>query len=318
MASKVKSEVYCICRKPDNGKVMVGCDGCGDWFHCRCVNLKEAEVAAIKTFTCPDCLAKQEGRSEVEYLTESRVILLARIEDFEHKLENSRLEEESLHKENTKLSKKIDKLELQIEVYKGIENSLAEKDVEINRLKREHRRDKLNIKRGEKSLNKRKLHELEVQNNVLRRIRKGLLEDNRQINQQFNDLVDEIKELQPPPKIRKVTDFPRRATHSKKKHKWRLKVPLDSPSSISEEGDVVAAKTFFFLLGLALLSIVGVMCWFIEWEKAYTQVTTVMFPHYVFLREQLTPLWVEIYNRSLYVNEVFWRNVNQLDINFLK
>ncbi|KAH0057375.1 hypothetical protein KCU86_g4327, partial [Aureobasidium melanogenum] len=34
------TDLYCICRKPDTGTFMIGCDGgCDDWFHGKCVNI---------------------------------------------------------------------------------------------------------------------------------------------------------------------------------------------------------------------------------------------------------------------------------------
>lgn len=36
--------LYCICRKPDDGKTMVCCDACEDWFHIKCVNVTKDQV----------------------------------------------------------------------------------------------------------------------------------------------------------------------------------------------------------------------------------------------------------------------------------
>lgn len=33
------SPTYCICRGPDNGRLMVCCDVCEEWFHCDCVKI---------------------------------------------------------------------------------------------------------------------------------------------------------------------------------------------------------------------------------------------------------------------------------------
>ncbi|KAF2767054.1 hypothetical protein EJ03DRAFT_329471 [Teratosphaeria nubilosa] len=49
-------EVYCLCRKPDNGTFMIGCDGkCDDWFHGKCVNIKEENKHLIDKYLCPNC-----------------------------------------------------------------------------------------------------------------------------------------------------------------------------------------------------------------------------------------------------------------------
>ena len=36
--------LYCLCRSPDDGRFMIGCDYCEGWYHPQCVNLKEAVV----------------------------------------------------------------------------------------------------------------------------------------------------------------------------------------------------------------------------------------------------------------------------------
>lgn len=62
--------VYCLCRGPDDGSMMVECGGCAKWFHTRCVGLPlrsagpadiEAEAVAVAsspavelTFSIPD------------------------------------------------------------------------------------------------------------------------------------------------------------------------------------------------------------------------------------------------------------------------
>lgn len=48
-------EVYCVCKKPDNGELMVGCDGCDDWFHFKCMRLSENYRHLVESFICPYC-----------------------------------------------------------------------------------------------------------------------------------------------------------------------------------------------------------------------------------------------------------------------
>lgn len=48
-------EVYCICKKPDNGDLMVGCDGCDDWFHFNCLRIPETYRKLVYSFHCPYC-----------------------------------------------------------------------------------------------------------------------------------------------------------------------------------------------------------------------------------------------------------------------
>ncbi|KAG8534027.1 uncharacterized protein KY384_000870 [Bacidia gigantensis] len=52
------NEVFCICRKPDDHGVMIGCDGpCEDWFHLKCVDMTEAKTKLIQKWYCPNCSA---------------------------------------------------------------------------------------------------------------------------------------------------------------------------------------------------------------------------------------------------------------------
>ncbi|KAL6941734.1 hypothetical protein ACO0RG_002872 [Hanseniaspora osmophila] len=49
------SELFCICRKPDTGKLMVGCDGCEDWFHFDCIKLDPKYEKLIAQYFCSKC-----------------------------------------------------------------------------------------------------------------------------------------------------------------------------------------------------------------------------------------------------------------------
>lgn len=49
-------EVYCVCRKPDHGgELMVGCDGCEEWFHFKCMKLNVKNQKLIDSFFCKFC-----------------------------------------------------------------------------------------------------------------------------------------------------------------------------------------------------------------------------------------------------------------------
>ena len=53
------SELFCICRKPDDHTWMIGCDGsCEDWFHGRCVNMNEEDGKIIDKWICTRNLPK--------------------------------------------------------------------------------------------------------------------------------------------------------------------------------------------------------------------------------------------------------------------
>ncbi|KAI7017280.1 hypothetical protein KC355_g3734 [Hortaea werneckii] len=55
-------EFYCICRKPDNGTFMIGCDGtCDDWYHGKCVGVEERDKNLIDAYYCPACTSKGGG-----------------------------------------------------------------------------------------------------------------------------------------------------------------------------------------------------------------------------------------------------------------
>ena len=48
-----EDELFCVCRKPDDHTVMIGCDGpCEDWFHIRCVSMTGDKVALISKWYC--------------------------------------------------------------------------------------------------------------------------------------------------------------------------------------------------------------------------------------------------------------------------
>lgn len=52
---KPKQNTYCICRKEDNGELMVGCDSCDDWYHFHCLKLDPSLQKLYYKFYCPYC-----------------------------------------------------------------------------------------------------------------------------------------------------------------------------------------------------------------------------------------------------------------------
>ena len=48
---------YCICRGPDDHRMMVCCEGgCEDWYHCSCVGIDEDDAKELlDRFICPKC-----------------------------------------------------------------------------------------------------------------------------------------------------------------------------------------------------------------------------------------------------------------------
>jgi COMPASS component SPP1 len=57
-------ELYCLCRRPDTGTFMIGCDGnCDDWFHGKCVGVSPDNKGLIDKFFCPPCSEKGLGET---------------------------------------------------------------------------------------------------------------------------------------------------------------------------------------------------------------------------------------------------------------
>lgn len=57
-------ELYCICRKPDKGQLMICCDGCENWFHFRCLHLKNEWQLLVHKFYCQFCEHRGVGVSK--------------------------------------------------------------------------------------------------------------------------------------------------------------------------------------------------------------------------------------------------------------
>ncbi len=55
-SSNDDGEVFCLCRKGDNHSWMIACDGgCDDWFHGKCVDIRERDGDLIDKYICPNC-----------------------------------------------------------------------------------------------------------------------------------------------------------------------------------------------------------------------------------------------------------------------
>ncbi|KAK9453252.1 hypothetical protein V1511DRAFT_505152 [Dipodascopsis uninucleata] len=55
------NDLYCICRKPDSGQWMIGCDYCEEWYHGKCVKIDECDSELIEQYCCPRCQSKKLG-----------------------------------------------------------------------------------------------------------------------------------------------------------------------------------------------------------------------------------------------------------------
>ncbi|KAI9852371.1 MAG: hypothetical protein M1838_000893 [Thelocarpon superellum] len=57
-------DIFCICRRPDDHTWMIGCDGgCEDWFHGKCVSIKEEDGDLIDKYICPNCASEGKGHT---------------------------------------------------------------------------------------------------------------------------------------------------------------------------------------------------------------------------------------------------------------
>lgn len=54
-------ELFCVCRQPDRGALMVCCDGCEGWFHFRCLKIKKEWSPLVSRFFCPFCESQGIG-----------------------------------------------------------------------------------------------------------------------------------------------------------------------------------------------------------------------------------------------------------------
>lgn len=48
-------ELYCVCRKPDTGQLMVACDGCDEWFHFKCMDIDIKYKELVNNYYCKFC-----------------------------------------------------------------------------------------------------------------------------------------------------------------------------------------------------------------------------------------------------------------------
>jgi len=48
-------DILCICKKPDDGGLMIQCDACDDLFHGRYVGITKVVADTLVTYYCPWC-----------------------------------------------------------------------------------------------------------------------------------------------------------------------------------------------------------------------------------------------------------------------
>ncbi len=52
---QLDQDVYCFCRQPWQGRFMIQCDYCDEWYHGSCVNVTAAEALDIQKYKCNTC-----------------------------------------------------------------------------------------------------------------------------------------------------------------------------------------------------------------------------------------------------------------------
>jgi len=65
-------QLYCVCRMPDNGELMVACDGCDEWFHFKCMHLNKKYKNLISKFYCVFC-DELFGRGKTQFKRKCRL-----------------------------------------------------------------------------------------------------------------------------------------------------------------------------------------------------------------------------------------------------
>lgn len=55
------TKLYCTCRTPDDGTWMINCELCEEWYHGRCINLREEDAYNIDSYACTSCTNAGKG-----------------------------------------------------------------------------------------------------------------------------------------------------------------------------------------------------------------------------------------------------------------
>eukprot|EP01125_Pyxidicula_operculata_P000118 TRINITY_DN1016_c1_g1_i3.p2 TRINITY_DN1016_c1_g1~~TRINITY_DN1016_c1_g1_i3.p2 ORF type:complete len:961 (-),score=260.57 TRINITY_DN1016_c1_g1_i3:283-3165(-) len=95
--------LYCICKGNDDGTFMICCDICSDWFHGRCVGIRERDGKQIDKYVCPVCTETGKGSTTYKGIKRSG----GEVEEPEAKRQRL-LNEEEKRKKDIERRKRID------------------------------------------------------------------------------------------------------------------------------------------------------------------------------------------------------------------
>lgn len=61
--NKSDGKLYCVCKKPYDFTLMIGCEVCSNWFHPSCVKLSQKDVENMDEYVCESCSANKSAGS---------------------------------------------------------------------------------------------------------------------------------------------------------------------------------------------------------------------------------------------------------------
>jgi len=64
LQSTKNTDVYCLCRRENDGTFMIGCDYCDEWYHPYCLKISNEKAFELgsQTWACPKCSIKNQRK----------------------------------------------------------------------------------------------------------------------------------------------------------------------------------------------------------------------------------------------------------------